>query len=80
MMHNSLITLSKNEFWIYEDYREEFSREFKYRIDTMKIRNPESWKVAKLSDFLMKKYSICSEKDVKSSLTTLTEGYVSQKS
>lgn len=52
--------LSKN--YLFKTYnthnRKDFTDKNCFSLDTIKIRNPEKWKVAKLSDFLLEEYDI----------------------
>ena len=56
MEPTNLPTQSKNIPLSYSS--KDFKATHKYMIDTIKIKNPESWKVAKLSEFILQEYDL----------------------
>ena len=43
---------SKKNISLYDYYRKDFKATNVFELDTIKIRNPEKWKVAKLTEFI----------------------------
>lgn len=67
LVHVILISIGRSSGVARSSFKHYLEKDFKvkreHQIDSIKVKDPEKWQVAKLPDFLIKEYDLKSHKD-----------------